>query len=109
MKPGPCIDTVPFLLFFVLTRTRLLSNLTLGLAPDTLKAAAELEPIDFLIRGCGFERGGAMVVGDAVRVGQRFRFMVRGCDDAGYCQVLAHTSMSLLMVGMMNMPASTAV
>lgn len=62
----------------------LLRNIALGLMPETLRPADEqpLEPQDFLIRGMALDRAGFMVVGDAVRVGQRVRFMV---SAAGCC------------------------
>jgi small ligand-binding sensory domain FIST len=57
---------------------QLLSNMALGLMPETLRAADGPQPEaqDFLIRGMAIDKAGFMVVGDAVRVGQRVRFMV---------------------------------
>ena len=57
------------------------NNLTLATAPDDFKATEQLEASDFLVRGIiGMDpHHGAIAVGDAVRVGQRFRFMVRLC------------------------------
>jgi hypothetical protein len=57
---------------------QLLSNIALGLMPETLRAADGPQPEaqDFLIRGMAIDKAGFMVVGDAVRVGQRVRFMV---------------------------------
>jgi hypothetical protein len=57
---------------------QLLSNMALGLMPETLRAADGPQPEaqDFLIRGMSIDKAGFMVVGDAVRVGQRVRFMV---------------------------------
>ena len=40
-------------------------------------AATTPEPREWLIRGCALDRAGFMVVGDAIRAGQRLRFMVR--------------------------------
>ena len=56
----------------------LLRNMALGLMPETLRSpdAPQPEPQDFLIRGMALDKSGFMVVGDAVRVGQRIRFMV---------------------------------
>ncbi|KAF6260236.1 hypothetical protein COO60DRAFT_1637771 [Scenedesmus sp. NREL 46B-D3] len=58
---------------------QLLSNMALGLMPEMLRAADGPPPEaqDFLIRGMAVDKAGFMVVGDAVRVGQRLRFMVR--------------------------------
>jgi small ligand-binding sensory domain FIST len=52
--------------------------MALGLMPETLRAADGPQPEaqDFLIRGMAIDKAGFMVVGDAVRVGQRVRFMV---------------------------------
>jgi small ligand-binding sensory domain FIST len=53
--------------------------LVLGLAPDGFKPGEELGAADFLVRalvGADAESG-ALAVGEAVRVGQRLRFMVR--------------------------------
>lgn len=59
-------------------------NLTIAIAPDDFKAAAELEPQDFLVRPLmGFDQSsGAMGVGGGVRLGQRIRFMVRDREGA---------------------------
>eukprot|EP00198_Chlamydomonas_reinhardtii_P011498 XP_001700835.1 predicted protein [Chlamydomonas reinhardtii] len=62
---------------------RTVSNLTVGVAPEGLKPAAELEPQDFLIRALrGFDAEQALVVGDYMRAGQRLRFMVRDKQGA---------------------------
>lgn len=63
-------------------RTVLLSDLSVGLAPETLtEAGAEQQPLaphDFLIRPLALDPSGVIAVGDFVRAGQRMRFMVRG-------------------------------
>eukprot|EP00877_Chromochloris_zofingiensis_P010885 jgi/Chrzof1/604/Cz01g22040.t1 len=59
----------------------LLSNLTAGLAPDSLTSPNAPEPQDFLIRGMAVDKAGFLVVGDKVRAGQCMRFMVR--DKSG--------------------------
>lgn len=62
---------------------RTVSNLTVGLAPEGLKKTEALEPQEFLIRGLvGFDSEQGLVLGDAVRVGQRLRFMVRDKQGA---------------------------
>ena len=62
-----------------LRRRAAASSLVLGLAPDGFKPGEELGAADFLVRalvGADAESG-ALAVGEAVRVGQRLRFMVR--------------------------------
>eukprot|EP00884_Botryococcus_braunii_P006244 jgi/Botrbrau1/15620/Bobra.4_1s0008.1 len=63
-------------------------NLTVAIAPDNFKASEDLGPQDFVIRalvGASPETG-ALAIGEALRVGQRIRFMVR--DRQGACQDL---------------------
>lgn len=60
----------------------LLSNLTAGLAPDSLTSPNAPEPQDFLIRGMAVDKAGFLVVGDKVRAGQCMRFMVSSAPEA---------------------------
>ncbi|KAG2450418.1 hypothetical protein HYH02_004920 [Chlamydomonas schloesseri] len=88
-RPLPALEAFQVELQSVLggmTETQLrrtVSNLTVGVAPEGLKPAAELEPQDFLIRALrGFDAEQALVVGDYMRAGQRLRFMVRDKQGA---------------------------
>jgi small ligand-binding sensory domain FIST len=61
------------------------SNLCCGLAPDDPlrpAAAEDAEPQDWLIRGMALTSTAHLAVGDALRVGQRLRFMVRDREGA---------------------------
>lgn len=59
-------------------------NIMVGLAPDSFKPTVELGPQDFLIRQIIglIPAQGALAVGDLVRSGQRFKFMVRDREGA---------------------------
>ncbi|KAF8063849.1 hypothetical protein HT031_003706 [Scenedesmus sp. PABB004] len=66
----------------------LLRNIAVGLVPQVLRSAgSEPAPHQYLIRGVALDRAGFAAVGDAVRVGQHLRFMVRAAaaerDQAG--------------------------
>lgn len=98
--------TQPYLraVCFSFCRQQLLQNLTLGLAPQDLPSIggssgssnpSELGPEAFLIRGMAFDKSGAMVVGDAVRVGQQLRFMVRAALPIIASQLRARTRHAL--------------